>query len=182
MAGLFDLEEHLAFYRSYHFNKVNVAIHLGCIPVILLSTITFFAPKTLGLSNPYINVGSILAWTYGAYYALLDWKCGLPAFAILTTYAYNIDKFYLGMSDADQSGFIKYTIGIHVMAWLAQFYGHGVHEKRAPALLDNLLQALVLAPFFVVFEVAFYLGLRMDLKKRMDNTAGKLLREFRKSK
>jgi uncharacterized membrane protein YGL010W len=28
---------------------------------------------------------------------------------------------------------------IHVGSWIAQFYGHGVHEKRAPALLDNLL-------------------------------------------
>lgn len=27
----------------------------------------------------------------------------------------------------------------HVGTWIAQFYGHGVHEKRAPALLDNLI-------------------------------------------
>jgi uncharacterized membrane protein YGL010W len=29
---------------------------------------------------------------------------------------------------------------IHVVAWIAQFYGHGVHEKRSPALIDNLFQ------------------------------------------
>ena len=28
---------------------------------------------------------------------------------------------------------------VHVGCWIAQFYGHGVHEGRAPALLDNLL-------------------------------------------
>lgn len=180
MAGLFDLDGHLAFYRSYHVNKVNVAIHLACIPVILLTAITFSTPKTFG-SNPFVNIGSIVAWTYGTYYVLLDWKCGVPAFALLTTYAYNVDKYYLGLSTADQAGFIKGAVAIHVLAWLAQFYGHGVHEKRAPALLDNLLQALVLAPYFVVFEVAFYLGLRLDLKKKMDDRAGKLIAEFRKS-
>ena len=28
---------------------------------------------------------------------------------------------------------------LHAISWIAQFYGHGVHEKRAPALLDNLI-------------------------------------------
>ena len=30
-------------------------------------------------------------------------------------------------------------IAIHVLCWIAQFVGHGFAEKRAPALLDNLL-------------------------------------------
>lgn len=77
-----------------------------------------------------------------------------------------------------QNEFIKIAIGLHVFSWLAQFYGHGVHERRAPALLDNLLQALVLAPFFVAFEIAFFLGYRKDLKKNMDNKAGIKIRDF----
>ena len=28
---------------------------------------------------------------------------------------------------------------IHVVSWMAQFLGHGLIEKRAPTLLDNLL-------------------------------------------
>lgn len=28
---------------------------------------------------------------------------------------------------------------VHAATWCAQFVGHGVYEKRAPALLDNLL-------------------------------------------
>lgn len=32
-------------------------------------------------------------------------------------------------------------------------------QKRAPALLDNLTQAFLMAPFFVLFEVALYLVL-----------------------
>ena len=41
--------------------------------------------------------------------------------------------------------------------------GHGVHEKRAPALLDNLSQALVMAPFFVWIETLMGFGLLKDL-------------------
>lgn len=35
--------------------------------------------------------------------------------------------------------YVKAALGVHIVSWIAQFYGHGVHEGRAPALLDNLL-------------------------------------------
>jgi uncharacterized membrane protein YGL010W len=65
---------------------------------------------------------------------------------------------------------------IFVGAWISQFIGHGAFEGRAPALLDSLVQckfspsspsagmlinigsALVLANFFVFYEVLFKLG------------------------
>lgn len=34
---------------------------------------------------------------------------------------------------------LKVAAGVNIFAWLAQFYGHGIHERRAPAVLDNLL-------------------------------------------
>ena len=40
---------------------------------------------------------------------------------------------------ANNFDLVNYAIGLHVVCWLAQFYGHGVHEGRAPALLDNLI-------------------------------------------
>ncbi|KAI9769707.1 MAG: hypothetical protein M1840_003944 [Geoglossum simile] len=49
-----------------------------------------------------------------------------------------------------------------------QFIGHSVFERRAPALLDNLVQAVFLAPLFVWLEILFYLGYRPELKKRLD--------------
>ncbi|RLV95664.1 Dolichyl-diphosphooligosaccharide--protein glycosyltransferase subunit STT3 [Spathaspora sp. JA1] len=183
MSKLFDIEHHLVFYRSYHFNHVNVAIHLVCIPIILLSAITMLSPTNiLGTTQPYVNLGSALAIGYGTFYALLDWKLGIPSFGLLATYSFLIKRFYLTLSDSTAittGDFVKYAIAAHVFAWLAQFYGHGVHEKRAPALLDNLLQALVLAPFFVVFELAFFLGFRSELKKSMDEKALLNIKKFK---
>ncbi|CCE72756.1 Piso0_000350 [Millerozyma farinosa CBS 7064] len=178
--GLFDLENHLIFYRSYHFNPVNVRIHLLCIPIILISAIAMFSPvDVIGASQPFINMGSLIATTYGLYYTALDWKVGSPCLSLLVPLSYVFKKTYMGLTDEKQQSFIYAALGTHVLSWLAQFYGHGVHEKRAPALLDNLLQALVLAPFFVAFEVAFYLGYRKDLQKKMDNKAGKNVLKFR---
>lgn len=60
------------------------------------------------------------------------------------------------------------SAGIQTGAWILQFIGHGKFEGRAPALLDNLVQAFFLAPFFVFFEVMFMLGYRPELKARLD--------------
>ncbi|TIB88510.1 hypothetical protein E3Q19_03308 [Wallemia mellicola] len=49
-------------------------------------------------------------------------------------------------------------IFIHMTSWIAQFYGHAKHEKRAPALLDNLAGAIFLAPLFVHIENLFSLA------------------------
>jgi len=40
---------------------------------------------------------------------------------------------------------------VSALSWITQFLGHGVFEKRAPALLKNVLFANI-APFFVTFE------------------------------
>ena len=72
--------------------------------------------------------------------------------------------------------------GIFVSSWVAQFIGHGVFEGRAPALLDNLVQALVLAPFFVWMEVLFSFGFRPELKSRVDSAVEKEVEKYRKSR
>ncbi|KAJ6726709.1 DUF962 DOMAIN PROTEIN [Salix purpurea] len=46
----------------------------------------------------------------------------------------------------------KVVLVAQIVCWTGQFIGHGVFEKRAPALLDNLAQAFVMAPFFVLLE------------------------------
>ncbi|PNX97310.1 putative endoplasmic reticulum membrane protein [Trifolium pratense] len=45
------------------------------------------------------------------------------------------------------------VLAAQLFCWTGQFIGHGVFEKRAPALLDNLAQAFLMAPFFVVLEI-----------------------------
>ncbi|GFZ07728.1 ER membrane protein, putative [Actinidia rufa] len=44
------------------------------------------------------------------------------------------------------------VLAAQLFCWTGQFIGHGVFEKRAPALLDNLVQAVLMAPFFVLLE------------------------------
>lgn len=75
-----------------------------------------------------------------------------------------------------------WALGIFVTSWIAQFVGHGIFEGRAPALMDNLIQAIFLAPFFVWMEVLFLLGYRPELKARVDSAVVLEVEKFRKSK
>ena len=74
------------------------------------------------------------------------------------------------------------AVAVHVLSWGAQFIGHGVYEGRAPALRDNLAQALFLAPFFVWMELLFACGYRPDLKARVDREVQTRIAKFRAEK
>ncbi|KAL1597032.1 hypothetical protein SLS60_008614 [Paraconiothyrium brasiliense] len=84
--------------------------------------------------------------------------------------------------------FIDYTkvntiaIGVHVVSWIMQFVGHGKFEGRKPALLDNLVQALFLAPLFVWYELLFKLGFYKNLKKEVDSAIEVELRKLKAKK
>nr|AFK35600.1 unknown [Lotus japonicus] len=161
--GLFDLEKHFAFYGAYHSNPVNIAIHVLFVWPIFFSAllILYFIPPFFNLPNLEFflwgnhvilvwNVGFLVALIYAVFYAALDLKAGSLA-ALLCAACWVGSSFV-----ASQLGLPlawKVVLVIQIVCWIGQFIGHGVFEKRAPALLDNLIQAFVMAPFFVLLEV-----------------------------
>ena len=69
-----------------------------------------------------------------------------------------------------------------IASWIMQFIGHGAFEGRAPALLDNLVQALFLAPLFVWLELLFKLGYRPALQARVEKKVQIEIAKFRAAK
>jgi len=74
------------------------------------------------------------------------------------------------------------AIAIFALSWGAQFVGHGVFEGRAPALLDNLAQALLLAPFFVWLEILFWCGYRPTLRDKVEKAVKVEVDKFQREK
>ncbi|KAI9044766.1 2-hydroxy-palmitic acid dioxygenase MPO1 [Aspergillus affinis] len=165
---------------------VNIAIHITCVPILLFTGIAlasnspalFNVPDVLRFENLPANVGTIGALIYATFYILLEpvagalvapFLLGGAAFAnhLLITYGPSMN-YWFG--------------GIHIASWLVQFVGHGVFEGRAPALLDNLVQALLLAPLFVWMEILFFFGYRPELKARYDESVNKQIATFREQK
>ena len=71
---------------------------------------------------------------------------------------------------------------VHVICWALQFLGHGQLEGRAPALLDNLFQAIFLAPLFVWMEILFSLGYRPELRARTARRVEEEIRRWKEGK
>lgn len=132
------------------------------------------------LSIPYfdLNLGTISALLYSGYYILLEPVAGsmlLPA--ILGWTAYSNYLMTVCPSTA-----LKGAAVVEVVSWAAQLLGHALFEGRAPALLDNVLSAFVLAPFFVFMEVLFTFGYRPELQKRMDLSVHQEIEKFKAKK
>ncbi|KAG6866520.1 hypothetical protein C0991_003064 [Blastosporella zonata] len=138
-----------------------------------------FVPEVHHRINDYLcfdlNISAIHAGLYLAYYFILE-----PVAAIL--YAPQLALSLLtATAYAPGHGHISRAALIHAVSWIAQFLGHGLAEKRAPALLDNLVGAVVLAPFFVHLEILFALGYRPEMHKRINNEIGKEITKIRKA-
>ncbi|KAL5722889.1 hypothetical protein ACHQM5_006349 [Ranunculus cassubicifolius] len=180
--GLFDLERHFAFYGAYHSNPTNIILHMLCVWPTVFSTlvILYFTPSFF--NPPYIqfcphgklvlNLGFFLTVIYGLFYICLDKKAGSLAalLCFLCWFGASVVAIQLGFSLA-----WKIVLAAQLLCWGGQFIGHGVFEKRAPALLDNLAQALVMGPFFVLLEALHmfcdyesYPGFHASVKAKID--------------
>ncbi|GMI67390.1 hypothetical protein like AT1G18720 [Hibiscus trionum] len=161
--GLLDLENHFAFYGAYHSNPINILIHtLFVWPIFFTSLILFyFTPAFYDLSQAGIfpsgfnhalvfNYGFAFALFLASFYVVLDKKAG--SLAALLCLACWIGASFIA-AKLGYSLAWKVVLVAQVLCWAGQFLGHGVFEKRAPAILDNLVQAILMAPFFVLLEV-----------------------------
>lgn len=204
--SLFDLEEQFAFYGQYHVNPVNVLIHIICVPIIFSTWVAIaesvVSPHVPSLLIPYssllpqslspvlqlvetyfgkdlpLNFSTAWAWAYMVYFIILEPLAGFlyaPFLFAVPLFAYHWNEI------APQQTF-QYALYGFIFSWIAQFIGHGKFEGRAPALLDNLLQSLVLAVFFVFLEVLFNMGYKPALHKRLQNRIGKEVLKYRQGK
>ncbi|XP_050372928.1 2-hydroxy-palmitic acid dioxygenase mpo1-like [Argentina anserina] len=157
--GLFDLEKHFAFYGAYHSNSINIAIHMIFVWPIFFTAllILYFTPSIFNVGFSLFgsqvilafNVGFLLTLIYSLFYFFLDAKAG--SLAALLCFICWVGSSFL----ASRLGFSlswKVVLVAQIVCWTGQFIGHGCFEKRAPALLDNLAQAFIMAPFFVLLE------------------------------
>ncbi|KAH8830650.1 hypothetical protein DL96DRAFT_961306 [Flagelloscypha sp. PMI_526] len=184
---IFNVEKQLTFYGAYHANHTNVLIHVVCVPIIIwtfqvmLSSVAVpdWFLEVHHQVNDYmvfdLNWAAVQAAFYLAYYFILE-----PFAALLYT-PQVVASLLTATAFKDRPDALMIAGAFHALSWIAQFIGHGVFEGRAPALLDNLLGAVVLAPFFVHLEMLFSVGYRPDFHKRLTNEIGKEITRVRKA-
>ncbi|GAA5880449.1 hypothetical protein JCM16303_005386 [Sporobolomyces ruberrimus] len=188
MTKLFNFEEQFTFYASYHTNHTNVLIHIVCVPVIFFTALVLthgipgaaksLASFEIGQTTVDLTFPFLYAAANATYFILLEPLAGLLYAPLLLSLGHLSNVLYSGHHDVA----MKYAGIAFVASWIAQFIGHGKFEGRAPALLDSLLQSIVLAVFFVFLEVLFFVGYRPNLFKRLQNRTGVEVTKYRREK
>ncbi|KAI0003047.1 DUF962-domain-containing protein [Russula compacta] len=185
-SDLFNVRKQLAFYGAYHSNPINVLIHILCVPLIMWSFQVLaydlprptFLPQVNYRPNNYLN----FEVTYGTLQGLLwlVYYYTLEPFAALLYTPQAILSILTANAFAQRADHQHIALIVHVACWVAQLIGHGFAEGRSPALLDNIVGALVLAPFFVHLEILFMLGYRSAMYRQLKNDVGVEIAKFRK--
>ncbi|TGK00207.1 DUF962 domain-containing protein [Leptospira langatensis] len=153
----------MAFYSAYHQEKRNVWIHVLGVPTItftLFLVLSRFHIWNLGGFD--ITASTVFGFVVILYYFTLDF-----IFAATTTLVFGSLMAlaqYLTASLDSTTAWTVFAVA-QLVGWGAQFYGHFIFEKSRPALFDNLFQAIVSAPIFVVADVFFELGYRKDVQE-----------------
>ncbi|KAI9314276.1 hypothetical protein BX666DRAFT_1971914 [Dichotomocladium elegans] len=184
LSDIFNLKKQLVAYGSHHNNKINVGIHMVFVPVIFWTALVFGAktgplvdpshfPRWIKPYGPNLSFFTILG--FSTYYTILDPIASALYAPALFGMTYSATKFA-----KDNANAVSIALTAHVAAWIFQFAGHGLAEKRRPKLMDNLVQALVSAPYFVFFEALFFLGYRPQLRKEIEAEVQADIAEFRK--
>ncbi len=159
-----SLEEQLTTYAAYHRDSTNKAIHAVFVPLI-----TWSAMGLLSFSLPVhvegfdITLALVVSALVLLYYLALDFALGVVMVVLFSFLLVTASQVHAA---APSYGYAFFGI-VFAVSWIGQILGHSVWEHRKPALLDNLFQVLI-APLFVVSEGFFVLGLRKDLKERIE--------------
>jgi len=186
---LFDVHKQLTFYGAYHANPINILVHVIFVPVlfctgqVILSTVLptpSFIPALKYEIAPYLvfdtSSTSIITFIFLAYYYALE-----PTAALLYTPQF-VFSLLLGLGYAQTASSPVLKAGaLHAFSWVVQIIAHVFAEGRAPAFLDNILGAFVLAPFFVHLEILFFLGYKPEMHKRLQNDVGKEIARIRRA-
>jgi uncharacterized membrane protein YGL010W len=154
--------EQMAMYSAYHRDGRNKATHFVGVPAIAVSLLIPMAMLRFVQFDSYaITLATLFAVAVMIYWIVLD-----PPFGVVTAAIFVPGVWFADWLAQHGNGTALVAFGIlFVGGWIIQLVGHAF-EGRKPALVENLLQALI-APVFLVAEVAFAFGMRKPLHDAM---------------
>jgi uncharacterized membrane protein YGL010W len=149
----------LAEYGESHQNETNKAIHWICVPLIFFSVVGLVASipsevvqNFLG-ANPYANWATVVLVLAIVYYVTLSipLSLGMMLFSALCLFGVNY------IVQLNVAPLWAVCLGIFVLAWIGQFYGHKVEGKKPSFFKD--LQFLLIGPAWLMHFVYKKIGI-----------------------
>lgn len=154
------IDQLLTEYGESHQNATNKIIHWICVPLIFFSIVGLIASipsgliqSFLGVGNPYANWAAVVLIVVIAYYVSLSipLTIGMALFAGLCMF------LAAKLSIVTFAPLWAICLGIFVLAWIGQFYGHKVEGKKPSFFKD--IQFLMIGPAWLMHFIYKKLGI-----------------------
>jgi uncharacterized membrane protein YGL010W len=144
------LDQWFEEYAVSHQNPKNKAIHYICVPAIFFSIVgllmsipSAFLSNLLHLNQPIIeNWAVVVLILVLLFYLRLSFAMAIKI-AIFSLICLLLN-FYIGQIFP----LWAFSIGLFIIAWIGQFYGHNIEGKKPSFLKD--IQFLLIGPAWVV--------------------------------
>jgi uncharacterized membrane protein YGL010W len=134
--------------------------------MIVLAVATLLSRSGFEVLGWVLTPAVVFVLASAIFYWRLDGRFGL-VMTLLLGLSLGIGRFLAVRSTGVWLGA---GLGLFVVGWVFQFVGH-YYEGRKPAFVDDLI-GLIVGPLFVVAEVAFFLGLRDEVRRAVEERAG----------
>lgn len=147
------LNEWFDEYAVSHQNKTNQLIHFVCVPAIFFSIVGLlmsipsnFLTSLLNLNNPFLeNWATVTLFLVLLFYLRLSFSMFIKI--LIFSSICIVGNYYLSTISP-----LAYTsLGIFVIAWIGQFYGHKLEGEKPSFFKD--LQFLLIGPAWVIKKV-----------------------------
>ncbi|AIO66497.1 DUF962 domain-containing protein [Burkholderia oklahomensis] len=161
------LVDQLAQYAAYHRDARNIATHLVGIPMIAVAVTALLSRPAFGVGGAFaLTPAALAAFAAAIFYLRLDLRFGVAMAVLLAL------NLWAGRALAAQTTalWLGAGLGLFFVGWVIQFVGH-YFEGRKPAFVDDLI-GLIVGPLFVVAEVAFFAGLRGEVRDEVERRVG----------
>ena len=165
------LTDHLTHYATYHRDRRNIVTHFIGIPMIVVAVSTLLARPVFEVGGVPMSPAAIYSALVALFYLRLDLRFGV-AMAVVLGIALAIGQ-WLGVQST--SVWLGWGLGLFVVGWIIQFIGH-YYEGRKPAFADDVFGLVVgVGVVVLIAEAAFAFGLRRELQRTIEATAGPTL-------
>lgn len=165
------LTDHLTHYATYHRDRRNIVTHFVGIPMIVVAVSTLLARPVFEVAGMPLSPAAIYSALVALFYLRLDLRFGL-AMTLVLGISLAIGQ-WLGAQDTGV--WLGWGLGLFVVGWIIQFIGH-YYEGRKPAFADDLFGLVVgVGVVFLLAEAAFAFGMRRELQRTIEATAGATL-------
>ena len=152
-----SIQQWLDEYGVSHQNVTNKTIHWICVPLIFFSVIglLYSVQFPVMLGPMHLNLALIVLAFVTVYYFILSksLSVGMLLFSVVCI------GLCFEIQALTTTPLWAISIGIFVLAWIGQFYGHQVEGKKPSFLKD--LQYLMIGPAWLMSFIYKRLGISL---------------------